>query len=368
MKKLIAIVLMAVLLVSVVGCGKQEAQDNAQETTKAIVSAPPSADVVAKIDDKEIDLATYAGAYKMLEMSYARQYGEDVMERDINGRKLRDIIKRELLSSLVEEVLVIDKLKAEGFAVEDAAVDENYKQFVEFVGIDDAKMAELAEQGIDEAFIKNRIRMQMYLLEYNRRINQSIIDTIDLEAPEIASEIVKVEAQHILVETLDEANDVIERLNAGEAFEDLAKELSKDPGSGANGGSVGQFGRGIMVKPFEEAAFAMSVGDVSEPVETQFGFHVIKLNKKISIADLKNAEDGAEQLEQIKAQKAEAEFAEEIEKEIAALRQSHTVYEYPDNIAAVGLPAEPAATEPAETESTEAESTEIETESETTTN
>ncbi len=359
MKKLIAIVLMMVLLVSAVGCSQQDSKGDAQETTRAIVGAAPSNDIVAKIDDKNIDLATYAGAYKMLELSYAKQYGEEVMDRDINGRKLRDIIKRELLSSLVDEVLVIDKLKADGFAVEDAAVDENYKQFVEFVGIDEAKMAELAEQGIDEAFIKNRIRMQMYLVEFNQRINQSIVDTIDLDAPEIAAEIVKVEAQHILVETLDEANGVIKRLNAGEAFEDLAKELSKDPGSGANGGSVGEFARGVMVKPFEEAAFGMEVGDVSEPVETQFGFHVIKLNKKISIADLKDAEDGAAQLEQIKNQKAEAKFAEEIEKAISELRQSHTVNEYPDNIAAVGLPTAPAETEA--TEATETEATEVET-------
>lgn len=85
-------------------------------------------------------------------------------------------------------------------------------------------------------------------------------------------------ASHILVDTMDEAEAVLERIAAGEAFSDLAMELSTDPGSGANGGNLGWFGPGMMVAPFEQGVMALEVGEVSEIIETQFGFHVILLN------------------------------------------------------------------------------------------
>ncbi len=84
-------------------------------------------------------------------------------------------------------------------------------------------------------------------------------------------------ASHILVETEDEAKALIDELNNGADFAELAKEKSTGP-SGPNGGELGWFGPGMMVKPFEDAVAGMSVGDVAGPIQTQFGWHVIKLN------------------------------------------------------------------------------------------
>ncbi len=84
-------------------------------------------------------------------------------------------------------------------------------------------------------------------------------------------------AAHILVDTEEEAKAVEDRLAAGEAFADIAKELSKDPGSGANGGDLGWFGLGMMVQPFEDAVVELQPGQTSAPVQTQFGWHVIQL-------------------------------------------------------------------------------------------
>lgn len=83
-------------------------------------------------------------------------------------------------------------------------------------------------------------------------------------------------------EKLAEANGLIDKLNTGESFEDLAKEFSDDTGSAENGGSLGEFGEGVMVPPFEEAAFSMQVGELSEPVRSDFGFHIIRLDNIIS--------------------------------------------------------------------------------------
>ena len=85
----------------------------------------------------------------------------------------------------------------------------------------------------------------------------------------------RVNAQHILVEHEHEAQDLVKKLNEGTEFETLAADFSKCP-SGQQGGNLGEFGKGMMVKEFEDASFALEVGQVSDPVKTQFGFHIIK--------------------------------------------------------------------------------------------
>jgi len=88
-------------------------------------------------------------------------------------------------------------------------------------------------------------------------------------------------ASHILVQTKEEADAIKAELDAGGDFAAIAKEKSIDPGSGANGGDLGFFGKGMMVPEFETAAFALAnPGDVSAPVQSQFGWHIIKLEEK----------------------------------------------------------------------------------------
>jgi parvulin-like peptidyl-prolyl isomerase len=85
----------------------------------------------------------------------------------------------------------------------------------------------------------------------------------------------KVRASHILVEKHSQALKVLEELNVGKDFKGLARKYSTCP-SRKRGGDLGFFGRGRMIKEFEKAAFALKVGEVSGPVKTQFGYHVIK--------------------------------------------------------------------------------------------
>ena len=86
----------------------------------------------------------------------------------------------------------------------------------------------------------------------------------------------KIKCSHILVEKHTEAISLLERIQKGEKICKLAKEFSLDSGSAKRDGNLGYFGRGKMVKEFEKSAFDLQTGQISEPVKTQYGYHIIK--------------------------------------------------------------------------------------------
>ena len=90
----------------------------------------------------------------------------------------------------------------------------------------------------------------------------------------------EVRARHILVPTEDEAKAILAEIKKGTDFAELAKQKSKDPGAAAEGGDLGYFTKEQMVPEFAEAAFKLDKGQVSEPVKTQFGWHIIKVEDK----------------------------------------------------------------------------------------
>ncbi|MGQ0674322.1 MAG: foldase protein PrsA [Hyphomicrobium sp.] len=149
----------------------------------------------------------------------------------------------------------------------------------------------------------------------------------------------EVQARHILVDTEDKAKDLAERIGKGEDFGKLATDNTNDGASRADGGMLGYFGKGQMVPQFEQAAFALQKGEVSKPVKSQFGWHIIKLEDRRqkpppSFEEVKDRIVGS--MMQAKAQeiasalrgKAEIEYVDpevkkevEAEKEKAAARQ-----------------------------------------------
>lgn len=89
----------------------------------------------------------------------------------------------------------------------------------------------------------------------------------------------QIRASHILVEDQEQAEDLKKQIDEGASFDTIARQHSLCP-SKRNGGDLGWFGKGQMVKPFEEAAFRLTPGQVSNPVKTQFGFHLIKVTEQ----------------------------------------------------------------------------------------
>ena len=122
----------------------------------------------------------------------------------------------------------------------------------------------------------------------------------------------QVSASHILVESEDQANELLSKIRAGElTFEQAAEQYSKCPSS-HNGGNLGEFGRGQMVPEFDQACFSMEVGELSAPVKTQFGYHLIRLDGK-KAAEPMHFGDVREQLvRQLTMEKQQAAFRSKI--------------------------------------------------------
>jgi len=152
------------------------------------------------------------------------------------------------------------------------------------LGAKAAREAKLA----DDADFKRRIGYQtdrMLFEEYNaaqakKSVTEEAMRALYTDTVKNLKPETEIRASHILVETEDQAKDIAKRLKAGEEFAKLATELSKDPGSGKQGGDLGFFTKERMVPEFSAAAFALAIGEVSAPVKSQFGYHVIKLTEK----------------------------------------------------------------------------------------
>ncbi|MFT3732516.1 MAG: peptidylprolyl isomerase [Hyphomicrobium sp.] len=156
--------------------------------------------------------------------------------------------------------------------------------------IDNQLFAEAAEsekldQGADFqtrlAYLKRRALRELY---FDKVIKSSVTED---EARKIYDEQVKllkpeeeVSARHILVDTEEQAKALKEKIDKGADFAQLAKENSKDPGSKDDGGNLGYFGHGQMVPQFEDVVFKLQKGQVSDPVKTQFGWHLVKLEDR----------------------------------------------------------------------------------------
>lgn len=131
-------------------------------------------------------------------------------------------------------------------------------------------------------------------------------------------------AAHILVATEDEAKAIKAELDGGADFAAIAKEKSSDKGSAAAGGDLGWFGVGMMVKPFEDAVIALKPGETSAPVESQFGWHVIRLKEvrsaaKPTIEDVRAELEGELQGKAVEAKVTELTAAAKVEKKAAGI-------------------------------------------------
>ncbi len=165
------------------------------------------------------------------------------------------------------------------------------------------------------AYAKNKVLMEALLGDLAKKAST------DAEMKKLYDESVaktqpeeEVRARHILVKTEKEAQDVLAKLKGGADFEKLAREISTDPSAKTNGGDLEYFTKGQMVAEFSDAAFKLNKGQVSQPVKTQFGFHVIKVEDK-RMKPVPKFEDVKDQVQAFVVRKAQAEVVMKVRAE-----------------------------------------------------
>ena len=163
------------------------------------------------------------------------------------------------------------------------------------------------------AFARNRVLMEMMLQsEAKSAVNEAAMRKVYDDAVKQMGDQQEVRARHILVESEDEAKAVLANVKKGGDFAALAKEKSKDPGSATEGGDLGYFGKDQMVPEFAEVAFKLEKGQVSDPVKTKFGWHIIKVEDKRT-KPVPEFDKVKEQIETYVTRKAQADYIHKLQ-------------------------------------------------------
>jgi peptidyl-prolyl cis-trans isomerase C len=224
----------------------------------------------------------------------------------VNGIKLTEREVELALNELAPGGTGIDEQKREqliGFLINvkliaKAAEEQKLGEGPEF----EARLAFMREQALMKSYLE-KVAEGAVTEEAVKKVYDETVKDIKPEQ--------EVRARHILVETEDEAKKALARINAGEDFAAVAKEMSKDPGSGAEGGDLGFFLKEQMVPEFSDAAFKLDVGKVSEPVKSQYGWHIIKVEEKRERA-LPKLEEVRAQIEDYVRKKAQEDAVKKL--------------------------------------------------------
>jgi len=168
--------------------------------------------------------------------------------------------------------------------VTDEEVEKELTEYIDLYGGEEAFLVAIENNGLTKKTFEEEIKQYL-------KSEKLIADWLDLSDEDLENYFEEnrtmfdveeqIEASHILIEDLEIAEEVVGKLDEGEDFSELALEYSTDTTNAETGGELGFFARNEMVSEFDDAAFEMEVGDVSEPVETEFGYHIIKVTDQV---------------------------------------------------------------------------------------
>ncbi len=304
----------------------------------------------AKVNGEVISSTEYISFVERAKKQYAGQIGMDFNSE--SGRTMLTNLKENVMNSLVDMAVMKQAAKEMGLSVTKEEEDKQYQELLKgkFQGNEEAFEKALADNKITRAEFDKQSKEQILLQKmYQKIVADAKVEDKDIqdfynenkakfESPD------QVEAQHILIKAdpdnaaemkkaEQKAKTVIAKLKGGSKFEDMAKEFSEDTSNKDKGGDLGAFGKGQMVPAFEEAAFAMKPGDLTQqPIKTRFGFHIIKRGKTIpattrSMEEVKPMIMG--QLQQTKQQEVFEKWLKET-KEKATIKINEEMLKVPE--------------------------------------
>lgn len=197
--------------------------------------------------------------------------------------KLTDLYGKDTLDSLVTNKMIEMEAKKEKVKVTGNEIDEELTKLQESYGGEEAFTSALDQNNVSMDKIREDIEFYLLaekLIEPDISITDEEMKTYFEENKDSFDEKEQVKASHILVDDEATAKKVKEELDSGKDFAELAKEYSTDTSNAADGGDLGYFTKGEMAEEFEKAAFEMEINKVSNPVKTDFGYHIIKVSDK----------------------------------------------------------------------------------------
>jgi foldase protein PrsA len=273
MKRRILIIFLAVIMILASFAGCEKLNKNS----------------VATVDGDNISKEEFNKNFNMYKKAYESQYGSDIMSTVVSGDKtFEEVLKEKTLDLLISEKLIVGRANEKKIAVSEKDITDQINSYKEELGGEEKYTQFLKDNDMTEEYFKDNIKKELLIQKYkDDYINNLKISNEDAKKyfEENKDSFIKIRASHILLKTEDEAKKVEERLKKGEKFNDLAYELSIDKVSAAKGGDLGYFTKGQMVEEFDNAAFALKVGEVSGIVKTDYGFHIIKVDDKVDQYD-----------------------------------------------------------------------------------
>ncbi|MEK3889215.1 foldase protein PrsA [Bacillus sp. FSL K6-3431] len=221
------------------------------------------------------------------------------------------------LDSLINTKIIELEAKKEKVEVSSKEIDEELVKYTESFGGEEAFNAALEQSGITKDIIKDDLQQFVLikkLIEPQIKITDKEMKAYFDENKTKFNQEEQIQASHILVEDEATAKKVAKQLVDGEDFAKLAKEYSKDTGSAENGGELGYFPKGKMVKEFETVAFSMEKGKISDPVKTEHGYHIIKVTDKKAAKEAKYDDHKKDIKEILFEEKMQTEYPTWLEK------------------------------------------------------
>ncbi|WP_326908616.1 peptidylprolyl isomerase [Sedimentibacter sp. MB31-C6] len=239
-------------------------------------------EIAAKVNDQVITQKEFDTAVEYYKEYVEYNSGEGAWDTEVQeGVTLGDFYSDYIIENLISTLLLVDASEKEGITVSDEELQTQFENYKANFASEEEYNTYLETSDMTEEYLLDELKKEQMITKY-LEVKIENLEPTDKELSVIFDDLKlgeKVRASHILVETEEEANTVLDRLDGGEIFEDLAKEISVD-GSAANGGDLDYFAYTDMVQPFSDKAFSMEIGDVSEPVKSEFGYHIIKLTDK----------------------------------------------------------------------------------------
>ncbi len=249
--------------------------------------------IVAEVDGHEITQEEFDKDFQVYKDLYERQLGEGALDQEgIDGKTMGESLEESILEKLIMERLIQDDNEKKGIEFTEEDLQEYIDQYKESIGGEESYQQFLQSNDLSDEYFVDNMRKELRGSKHKEDF-LSGVSIGDDEAREYYEEnrddLVEINASHILLGSEEEAENVLTRLDGGEEFSQLATTESLDSVSAVNGGNLGYFGKGQMIPEFEEVAFQLEEGEISDVVKTEVGYHIIKLqDKRESFDDLED--------------------------------------------------------------------------------